>query len=312
MKLHFSFDSLHSVKNPVVTTGTFDGVHLGHKAIINRLNKLAGDVKGESVLITFHPHPRRVLYPEGKGRDLLLICAQDEKVKLLGQTGLDHLVIVEFTKEFAQISSQEFIEDLLVAKLGVKVVVIGFNHHFGKGREGDFDFLYKLGRKNGFEVEEIPEQDIQNESVSSTKIRTALLNGQVQRANAYLDHFYFIMGKTFRDETKSKLTDYPVYKLHISEDVKLVPPDGSYAVNVLDNKKYHKAVLYVCGWKLENSLLSPDTRVCYSFLDKYYTPGNKVLVNFLKRLSDDGVDPESENFDKRLQQDLLAVDELIY
>ena len=134
MQIHRSFDSLKGIKNPVVTTGTFDGVHLGHKVIINRLNDLAKGVKGESVLITFHQHPRKVLYPEA-AKELKLINSQQEKIYLLEKAGLDHLVIINFTKEFAKTTSNEFVENILLDKLQAKIIIVGFNHHFGHNRE---------------------------------------------------------------------------------------------------------------------------------------------------------------------------------
>ena len=195
MQIHRSFDNLHAIKNPVVTTGSFDGVHIGHKVIINRLNSLAGEINGESVLITFHPHPRLVLYPETAGKTLRLINTQREKIHLLEKTGLGHLVIINFTKEFSETTSQQFVEDILLGKLHAKKIIVGFNHHFGHNREGDYSYLYKLTKDHNFEVEEIPEQDLENETVSSTITRKALSEGRIQRANAYLDHHFIMMGE---------------------------------------------------------------------------------------------------------------------
>ena len=145
MRIFYDFDQLVSIPFPVVTTGGFDGVHVGHRAIINRINKIARDIHGESVLITFHPHPRKVLFPETAGKDLFLINSQREKIELLRKTGLQNLIIVSFTPEFAHITSIDFIRDILVAKLHARKIVIGFNHQFGYNREGNFDFLKELG-----------------------------------------------------------------------------------------------------------------------------------------------------------------------
>ena len=147
MKIFKGFGEVKSIKNPVVTTGSFDGVHIGHKTILNRLNMLADKYNGESVLITFDPHPRKVLYPDTAGKDLKLINSQEEKLDLLEKTGLDNVIIVEFTREFSKITSEEFVRDLLHGILHAKVVVAGFNHHFGFNKEGDYKQLWAWQRK---------------------------------------------------------------------------------------------------------------------------------------------------------------------
>ena len=166
MKIFKNFDEAESIHNAVVTTGSFDGVHIGHKVILQRLKKLADETGGETVLITFHPHPRKVLYPDTAGKDLYLINSQREKIELLEKAGLDNLIIVDFTVEFSKITSVDFVKNILLNKVHARKIVIGFNHHFGHNREGDYEELRKLGIEYGFDVEEIPEQDIQNETVS--------------------------------------------------------------------------------------------------------------------------------------------------
>lgn len=313
MKVHYSFDSLKDIKNPVVTTGTFDGVHVGHQVIIRRLNKLAMIHNGESVLITFHPHPRRVLYPDGKGKDLLLICSQEEKKILLRETGLDHLVIIEFTREFSKISSREFIEDLLMKKLNPRLIVVGFNHHFGHNREGDFSYLYKLSHHYGFDVEEIPEQDIHNESVSSTKIRKALLEGNIQRANAYLDHYYLIMGKMKFHPRRSAQFERPVYIVQLEEDVKLIPPDGVYAVNIHNDRSVEKGLLSVNKWALEKNLLSPVTEIEFCYLDKDITSdGLNLLFHFHKKIRNGSNTKDECRVKQLFEKDLNEIKDLIY
>ncbi len=223
-----------------ITTGSFDGVHIGHKAILHRLTRLAREIHGESLLITFHPHPRKVLYPETAGKNLLLINSQEEKIRLLQQTGLDNLLIINFTLEFSRLSSLDFIRKILVAQLNARKVIVGFNHHFGYQQEGGYDELYSLGQYHNFEVEEIPEQDIENETVSSTRIRKALLEGKIQRANAYLDHFYMIIGKFQPIPEQAGW-----YTIRIEEDCKLIPPEGSYAVSIENQGDTKKALVLV-------------------------------------------------------------------
>jgi riboflavin kinase/FMN adenylyltransferase len=193
MKIFRGFEDVKGIRNPVVTTGSFDGVHIGHKTILNRLRMLAEKNNGESVLITFDPHPRKVLYPETAGKGLKLINSHEEKLELLRKAGLDNLIIVRFTKEFSRITSEQFVKELLHDILHARVIVVGFNHHFGFNQEGDYKQLWGWRAKYNFEAEEIPEQEVQHETVSSTKIRKAISEGYIQRANAYLDHYYIII-----------------------------------------------------------------------------------------------------------------------
>ncbi|MBN1387099.1 MAG: FAD synthetase family protein, partial [Bacteroidales bacterium] len=196
MKIFRSFEEAGGVRNPVVTTGSFDGVHIGHKTILERLRKLAEKYNGESVLITFDPHPRKILYPDTAGKDLKLINSKEEKLYLLRKAGLHNLIIINFTLQFSKITSEEFVRDYLHKLLNTRVIVAGFNHHFGFNQEGDYRQLWRWREKYGFEAEEIPEQEIEHETVSSTRIRKAVREGYIQRANAYLDHYYMVMGKT--------------------------------------------------------------------------------------------------------------------
>ncbi|HRY31928.1 MAG TPA: hypothetical protein P5531_03070 [Bacteroidales bacterium] len=245
MKIYHDLDQIRDISRAVVTTGSFDGVHIGHKAIMKRLGKLAQQVKGESVLITFHPHPRKVLYPETAGKNLFLINSQQEKVELLRKTGLDHLLIIPFTLEFSQMTSFNFIRKILVGILNVHTVVVGFNHHFGHQQEGDFRHLYELGKYHGFQVEEIPEQELENETVSSTRIRRALQEGKIQRANAYLDHYYMIMG-TARNTPSCTVPDVgSCFTLPVEENCKLIPPCGCYAVSLISPAGKHKAMAII-------------------------------------------------------------------
>ncbi|SRR6056297_167364 len=242
MKVHRNFEDFGKIANPVVTTGTFDGVHIGHKTILNRLNALARQVKGESVLITFHPHPRKVLYPE-KMADLKLINTQREKIHLLETTAIDHLFIIPFTLEFSRTTSREFVSDILLGKLNAKVIIVGFNHHFGHNREGNYDYLYQLSKQKDFLVEEIPMQDIENEAVSSTRIRKALSQGHIQRANAYLDHFYILMGNIQKTGSTPLNHKRGLRIMNIEEAEKLVPPDGTYAISLMETNTRAMAVI---------------------------------------------------------------------
>lgn len=254
MQVHYSMENLPEIASPVVTVGSFDGVHVGHRVIIRRLNDLSGEVDGSSVLITFHPHPRKVLYPDSAGKDLKLINSQSEKIMLLEEAGLDHLVIMEFTLDFARTSSYDFVEHYLVRKLHAHTIVVGFNHYFGYKREGSYTSLYNAGERFGFQVEEIPEQEIQNETVSSTKIRKALKEGNIQRANAYLEHYYMIRANIEPIPEQEVRYGHPCLLIPVSDPLKLVPPGGGYAASLLRNDQYIKALVHIGE---ENLLLFP-------------------------------------------------------
>ena len=253
MKIFRSFEEARFIHNPVVTTGSFDGVHIGHKTIINRLKMLSGKYDGESVLITFNPHPRKVLYPETAGKNLKLISSQEEKLMLLKKAGLDNVIIVEFTREFSQITSEQFVRDYLHGILKAKVVVAGFNHHFGFNQEGDYRQLWTMREKYDFEAEEIPEQEVQHETVSSTKIRQAISEGFIQKANAYLDHYYIVMGKPLAYEYENP--DYPIslLKVPLTEECKLLPANGIYAVSFESGSRKSKGMAVINGLKSDRS-----------------------------------------------------------
>lgn len=230
MKVYTDINEFKNVKNAVVTTGTFDGVHLGHQKIISRLKDVAGSIDGETVLLTFYPHPRMVLFPEDN--ELKLITTQREKIELLEKCGIDHLIIYPFTKEFSRLSSVEFVRNILANKINTKRLVIGYNHHFGRNREGSFEHLKEYGPLYGFEVEEIPAEDIDSNEISSTKIRKALQSGDIKVATSYLGHFYSLTGKVMEGKKNGQRIGFPTINLQVEDKYKLIPADGVYAVKV--------------------------------------------------------------------------------
>lgn len=275
MQVHYSMESLPEIPSPVVTLGSFDGVHAGHRVIINRLNALAAEHSGSSVLITFHPHPRLVLYPETSGKDLRLISSQEEKIALLDATGLDHLIILEFTRDFARTSSDDFVEHCLVGKLHAHTIVVGFNHYFGYNREGNYASLYDARDRFSFRVEEIPEQEIQNETVSSTRIRKALREGNIQRANAYLEHYYMIRAKIFKETGQSIRQASPHMQIQVQDPLKLLPPPGCYAASFYHKSRFEKAYVHLGEKGIYLYPLHADT-----------VPGaGKAIIHFHLRLS---------------------------
>lgn len=312
MQIHYGLEKTFTIQNPVVTTGSFDGVHVGHKVILNRLRRLAKEIQGESVLITFHPHPRKVLYPETAGKDLLLINSQEEKIELLRNTKLDHLIIVNFTLEFSQISSIDFIRKILVEKLNSSCVIVGFNHHFGHNREGDYEYLQELGKFYNFEVEEIPEQDIDNETVSSTKIRKALIDGNIQRANAYLDHHYIIKGKIKKSNDNILSEKIDALSVNIEEECKLVPPDGIYAIHVISGNIYHKgmAVVFRPPGYTHNSVLIGVNLFLINYEEDLINKSGTVF--FHKQIRDATVLKNNQILKTDFEESFEEIEELIY
>jgi len=239
LKVYHSLADFNTLDCAVATTGTFDGVHLGHKKILGQLVQTAHKVSGESVLLTFSPHPRLVLQPDV---ELKLLTSLEEKIGLLEQTGLDHLIIHPFTKEFSRTPSLEFVREILVNLIGVKQLVIGYDHHFGRNREGSFDHLKEFGPIYGFEVEEIPALDIDAVNISSTKIRAALTDGHVELAATYLGHPYIIGGEVIKGDQIGRTIGFPTANLDINFQHKLIPADGVYAGYVRLNGEHHKAM----------------------------------------------------------------------
>ena len=226
MKVTYGLNNFKTISCAVATTGTFDGVHLGHRKILNQLVAKANKVGGESVLLTFSPHPRIVLQPDV---ELELLSSENEKISLLEKTGIDHLIIHPFTREFSRTQSLDFVREFLVNKIGVKHLVIGYDHHFGRNREGSFDHLKEFGPIYGFEVEEIAAFDIDQVNVSSTKIRNALAEGNVELANMYLGAPYSISGRVIKGNQIGRTIGFPTANIECDFMQKLLPADGVYA-----------------------------------------------------------------------------------
>jgi riboflavin kinase/FMN adenylyltransferase len=231
MKIYQGFDQLLDIPNPVLTIGTFDGVHIGHQKIIQQLNREAEAIGGESVLFTFYPHPRMVLYPDSHG--LRLIQTQVEKMDKLRRMGLQNVIVHPFTKEFSRLTAVEFVRNYLVNRLRVKKLVIGYDHQFGKNREGSIDFLKEVAPVYGFEVQEISAQEINEVDISSTKIRNAVLAGDMNLAKSYLGEPFELHGKVIKGNALGRSIGFPTANLDIESDIKLIPKLGVYAVNVV-------------------------------------------------------------------------------
>jgi riboflavin kinase/FMN adenylyltransferase len=237
MNIYHSLDSFKRLACAVVTSGTFDGLHIGHKKILTRLKEISAQSGGESVVLTFWPHPRMVVSEDSQ--DLQLLSTIEEKIELFSQMGIEHLAIIPFTRAFSELSSNDFIRQILVDKIGTKKLVIGYDHRFGRNREGSFDFLQKNASSYGFEVEEIPRQDIEDLAISSTRIRHCLLSGNVDEAQHLLGRPYAITGIIVKGKQLGRTIGFPTANIHLQESYKLIPANGVYVINA-----YHQGVAF--------------------------------------------------------------------
>lgn len=224
--IHSIFD-FNPTQKTFVTIGTFDGVHIGHQKIVKKLVREAKEAGKKSVLLTFFPHPRMVLQ---KDVSIKLINTIDERAKLLAKTGLDYLIIHPFSKEFSRLTALDFVRDILVNQLNISKLIIGYDHHFGKNREGNIEQLTEYSHLYDFTVEEIPAQDIDDVSVSSTKVRRALANGELKTANKYLGYNFSVFGKVVNGKQLGGKIGFPTANINVSEDYKLIPKTGVYVV----------------------------------------------------------------------------------
>jgi riboflavin kinase/FMN adenylyltransferase len=239
MKVHRELgSSLPAFKNAVVTIGTFDGVHRGHQQILWQLKEEAKRINGETVIITFHPHPRKIV--SSVPGDIKLLTTLEEKILLLEKAGIDHLVVVPFDHHFADMSADEYVHDFLYRFFTPHTIIIGYDHRFGKGRQGNYALLEQYGESLGFAVKEIPEQVLNEVTVSSTLIRQALTARDIAKANAALGYPYFFEGVVISGNQLGRTIGYPTANLHIGSEDKLIPGNGVYAVqlNIEQGSRY--------------------------------------------------------------------------
>jgi riboflavin kinase/FMN adenylyltransferase len=299
VQVHYNLSDFPSLSFPVVTTGTFDGVHLGHQTIIARLKELSLKFDGQSVVITYHPHPRMVLQPNNTELEILNILP--EKIARLEQLGVDHLLIIPFDSSFASLTSEEFIRKILVDVVHTRKLVIGYDHHFGKNREGSFDHLVEYGPKYGFDVEEIPAQDIDQVAVSSTKIREALRKGDIQVANRYLGYAYPFNGKVMKGRQLGRKIEFPTANLEILPNRKLIPANGVYAVNVIVENAIYNGMMNI-GFRptVSNEKIRTIEVHIFNFDNDIYE--KEIKVRMITRIRDeirfDGIDELREQLKK--------------
>ncbi len=275
VKIYHNLSDYFPGSKSIVTVGTFDGVHFGHQKLLKTIKEIAQKDDAETVLLTFSPHPRLVLFPDDN--DLRLLTTIEERIERLEKSGLDHLIIHPFSVEFSRTTALEYVQDILVGKLGIHKLVIGYDHHFGRNREGNLKRLQELAPDFGFAVVEISAQEIDDVNISSTKIRNALIAGEVAKANDYLGYAYAISATVVRGNEIGRSIGYPTANLKPADSHKLVPGNGVYAVTIdIEDKEYtgmaniglrptvsntHKTVIEVNIFDFDQDIYSKEARV---------------------------------------------------
>ena len=302
MKVFYNIEDYIKVPNAVVTIGTFDGVHRGHQEILRNMVNRAKEIGGESGVVTFYPHPRQVLSHDSGIR---FISTQEEKIAHLEALGIDNLIIIKFTKEFAAIPSEDFIKDYLVKNIQPAVLIIGYDHHFGKGRTGDFGMLYELGSQYHFKVEKIQEQDVDNVAVSSTKIRHFLENGDIKHANMLLGYEYSYIGKVVHGQQVGHKMGYPTANIEVAEEFQLIEKQGVYATFAEIGGRSYPAMTYIGKRPTldDNRPQSIETHII-SFDGTLYD--KEIKIRFVDFVRDD---KKFDNFEALKRQ--IGIDEQI-
>jgi riboflavin kinase/FMN adenylyltransferase len=301
MKIYHGIDDFTRLDYAVVTSGTFDGVHVGHQKILNRLREVALKHGGETVVITFWPHPRLVLHPED--RSLKLLNTFEEKAELLKEQGIQHLVRIPFTKEFSQLTSEQFIQKILVQTIGTKKLVIGYDHRFGHNREGSFEQLKLNAPRYGFDVEEIPRQDVDHVAVSSSKIRKALEEGDLETASHLLGQPYSLTGRVVVGDRIGRQLGYPTANIDIDTHYKLIPADGIYAVTVLHGRALYKGMLYIGNRPTVNGTKRAIEVNLFDFSGDLY--GESLTLRFHTFIRGDEKFPDLDTLKQQLAQDKI-------
>ena len=293
LQVHHGLENLPAFTKPIVTIGSFDGVHHGHRAIINRLIKKAKEVNGQSILLTFDPHPRQIVSP--KDDSLRLITTLPEKIDLLKDTHLNHLIIIPFTVEFSQINPYDYVEKVLIERIGVLHLIIGYDHKFGLNRKGNLDLLFLFADQGAFTVEEIPEQEIDEKHVSSTSIRNNILNGDIEQANTLLEVPFSLTGKVKQGQKIARALGYPTANCEIDTHIKIIPASGTYAATAICDGESYEGMLYI-GISETLSVqkkLSIEINLFALVLEPLY--GKNIVISPLRRIrSDEKFDDKKE------------------
>lgn len=300
MKLHTDINSFKAMK-PVVTIGTFDGVHLGHQKVIKRLKQIAKNHQGESVIFTFYPHPRLVTSP--KETNLRLLTTLDEKIKLFKKFGVDHLIIFPFNKEFSELTYNEFVKTILVDQLKINCLVVGYDHKFGKNRAGGFEDLKECANEYNFKIEKLDALSIEEDNISSTKIRTALQTGTIKTANQYFGYKFVLHGTVVSGKQLGRKLGFPTANIEASDPHKIIPGYGVYAVHASVNGSEYNGMLNIGTRPTFNK--NADNRSIevniFDFDEDIY--GKEVTLTFIDKIREEQTFEGIEMLVKQLKLD---------
>lgn len=300
MKVYHDIKDFRIIPNAIVTIGTFDGVHLGHQAVFKQMVDKARQIGGETVVITFFPHPRIVISPNDNR--LRLITSQEDKIEHLRRSNIDNLIIINFTKEFSHTSSEDFIKDYVVRYIQPAILVIGYDHHFGSNRSGDFDTLSKLGMEFHFAVEKINEQDIEDITISSTKIRSALQQGDIKLANKLLGYSYSTSGIVTHGDSIGRTLGFPTANISIKPEYQLIEKTGVYAtIAKVDGKDYPSMTYIGRRPTISNGLPTSTETYIMDFDGDLY--GKEIRVTFVDRVRDEMTFDNLERLKSQIQED---------
>jgi riboflavin kinase/FMN adenylyltransferase len=301
MHIFNDLSNLPKVEDTILTLGIFDGVHLGHKKIFEKLKKKAALLNCRNLIITFSPHPRNVI--NGKG-EIMLLTTTEEKIRLFEEIGIENLLILNFTKEFSQLSSEKFFKEYIIEKIGIKEIIVGYDHHFGKGRSGDVNTLRKMGIEYGFEVTTVEPFKINDEAVNSTKIRKALSEGNINTASAFLGRKYSFSGTVIEGDKRGRELGFPTANICIDDDEKLLPALGIYAVEFMFDDEKHKGLLSI-GIRptfYSSGKIIPEVYL-YDFHREIYN--KKISVKIIDWIRAEEKFPSAEALVEQMQKDKI-------
>lgn len=303
MEIHNDLN-IFNARNPVLTVGTFDGVHLGHRKIIDRLIELAKTINGESIIFTFDPHPRKVVSP-GES-NLRLLTTIEEKIALFEQSGIDHLIIYPFTPEFAQLSYEQFVKEILIEKIHTKYLVVGYDHKFGNNRQGDFEFLQNCAEKFDFRVEKLDVLLINESNISSTKIREAIEKGDFETANTFLGYPFTFHGTVVEGQKLGRIIQFPTANVAASDPDKIIPGYGVYVVKAKIRNKIYQGMLNIGSRPTVNN--NADHRSIevhlFGFNDDIY--GETIELQFFRKLREEQKFDSLDALKEQLEKDKAA------
>ena len=301
MKVFNSIQSFKCDKKTIATIGTFDGVHIGHRKILDKLTTAAKNSDYESLLLTFFPHPRMIVQPEA---DIKLLNTIDEKKELLEKIGLDNLVIHPFDIDFSNLEAEEFVKSVLVDRFNIKKIIIGYDHRFGKNRSANIDDLIQYGKKYNFEVEQIEVKELDDVSISSTKIRNALEKGKIKLANSYLGYQYTLAGKVEFGKQLGRTIGYPTANINIAESYKLIPKKGVYAVSsIVNSAKIYGMMNIGFNPTVDGKKLTVEINF-FDFEGDLY--GDFLQIEILQRIRDEQKFESLQNLKNQLNNDEIS------